>query len=92
MIYSFRLRDITSIIIVALSIRVILILIGHYLDVYLMIMPGTVGTHWHIGIQEIGTFIGFIGLFTYVVLTSLSKVPLIQKNHPLILESKHHHI
>ena len=70
----------------------ILILIGHYLDVYLMIMPGTVGTHWHIGIQEIGTFIGFIGLFTYVVLTSLSKVPLIQKNHPLILESKHHHI
>ena len=41
---------------------------------------------------EIGTFIGYIGLFTYVVLSSLSRVPLVQKNHPLILESKHHHI
>ena len=70
----------------------ILILIGHYLDVFIMVMPGTVGTHWHIGIIEIGTFIGYIGFFTYVVLTSLSKVPLVQKNHPLILESKHHHI
>ena len=70
----------------------ILILIGHYIDVYVMIMPGTVGTHWHIGLVEIGTFIGYIGLFTYVVLSSLSRVPLVQKNHPLILESKHHHI
>ena len=70
----------------------IFILIGHYIDVYVMIMPGTVGTHWHIGLVEIGTFIGYIGLFTYVVLSSLSRVPLVQKNHPLILESKHHHI
>ena len=55
-------------------------------------MPGTVGTHWHLGIVEIGTFIGFIGLFTYIVLSGLSRVPLTQKNHPMILESKHHHI
>ena len=40
----------------------ILILIGHYLDTYIMVMPGTVGTHWHLGVVEIGTFIGFIGL------------------------------
>ena len=70
----------------------ILILIGHYLDVYIMVMPGTVGTHWHLGVVEIGTFIGFIGFFTYIVLNGLSKVPLVQKNHPMLLESKHHHI
>jgi len=70
----------------------ILILIGHYLDVYIMIMPGTVGTHWHLGIVEIGTLFGFIGLFTYVVLSGLSRVELVQKNHPMLLESKHHHI
>ena len=70
----------------------VLILLGHFIDVYNMIMPGTVGTHWHFGFVELGTFLGYIGLFSYVVLSSLSKVPLIQKNHPMIVESKHHHI
>ena len=42
----------------------ILILIGHFIDVFVMIMPGTVGTHWHLGFVEIGTFLGYIGFFT----------------------------
>ena len=70
----------------------ILILLGHFIDVFVMIMPGTVGTHWHLGFVEIGTFLGYIGFFTYVVLNTLSKAPLSQKNHPMLIESKHHHI
>ncbi|MDC0189476.1 quinol:cytochrome C oxidoreductase [Flavobacteriales bacterium] len=70
----------------------ILILIGHYIDVFVMIMPGTVGTHWHLGFVEIGVFLGYIGFFTYIVLSNLSKVALQPKNHPMLIESKHHHI
>lgn len=70
----------------------ILILIGHYIDVFVMIMPGTVGTHWHLGFVEIGVFLGYIGFFTYVVLSNLGKVELQPKNHPMLIESKHHHI
>ena len=70
----------------------ILILIGHFIDVFIMVMPGTVGTHWHFGFVEIGTFLGYLGFFTFIVLKSLSSVPLDQKNHPMLIESKHHHI
>ena len=70
----------------------ILILIGHFIDVFVMVMPGTVGVHWHLGFIEIGTFLGYLGFFTFVVLRSLSSVPLDQKNHPMLIESNHHHI
>lgn len=70
----------------------ILILIGHFIDAFVMVMPGTVGTHWHLGFIEIGTFLGYLGFFTFVILTTLSKVPLSQKNHPMLIESEHHHI
>ena len=30
----------------------ILILLGHYMDIYNMVMPGTVGTQWSIGLPE----------------------------------------
>ena len=45
----------------------ILILIGHFIDAFIMIMPGTVGTHWHLGFIEIGTFLGYLGFFIFVV-------------------------
>lgn len=66
--------------------------IGHWIDAFLMIMPGTVGSHYHIGIPEIGTTCFFAGLFIWVVFNSLSKAPLVAKNHPMLEESLHHHI
>ena len=57
-----------------------------------MVMPGTVGSHWHFGFLEIGTFIGFLGLFLFTVFRSLAKAPLVVKNHPFLDESKHLHI
>ena len=66
----------------------IIILIGHYIDVFNMIMPATVGDQWFIGVPEISGILFFSGLFIYVVFNSLSKVPLEPSGDPLIKESE----
>jgi hypothetical protein len=71
----------------------IVVLLGHWVDYYQMIMPGAVEDgHNGFSIVEIGTAIGFVGLFTFTVLSALSKKPLIAKNHPLLQESLHHQL
>ncbi|HLV46993.1 MAG TPA: hypothetical protein VKY32_08140 [Flavobacterium sp.] len=67
------------------------ILVGHYLDFFNMIMPGTVGGSWTIGIAEVGSILFFGGLFIYVGFNAISKAPLLAKNDPYIEESKHFH-
>lgn len=69
----------------------IVILCGHYVDFFNMIMPATVGDQWFIGAGEIGAILFFLGLFIFVVFTALTKVPLLAKRNPLIEESKHFH-
>lgn len=74
-----------------LTIITLIVFMGHWFDVFTLIMPGTVGAEWNIGITEIGLFLGFLGLFVFVVLSSLAKAPLLVKNHPYLEESLHHH-
>ena len=74
-----------------ISIAGIVILFGHYIDFYVMIMPSTVGDQWSIGVGELGALAFFLGLFIFIVFTALTKAPLMPKNHPLIEESKHFH-
>ena len=69
----------------------IVILAGHYVDLFVLVMPGTVGTSWFIGIPEIGALLFFFGLFIYVVFSALTKAPLLVKNNPFVKESKHFH-
>jgi len=69
----------------------IFILLGHYLDIYVMVMPATVGESWFIGMPEIGSFMLFAGLFLLVIFNSISKAPLLPKGDPFIGESKHFH-
>ncbi len=69
----------------------ILILAGHYMDIYNMIMPSTVGDQWSIGIPEIGSVLFFAGLFIFWVFTALTKAPLQPKRNPFIEESRHFH-
>lgn len=69
----------------------IIILFGHWLDFFVMIMPGTVHEKWNIGFIEIGTTLVFLSIFLHSVYRGLSKGKLIDKNHPLIDESSHHH-
>jgi hypothetical protein len=68
----------------------LVIFFGHWLDVFVMVMPGTVKQHWQFGLLEIGMFLMFLGLFIFVVLRELSKAPLVPKNHPYLEESIHH--
>ncbi len=69
----------------------IIILIGHYINVYVMVMPATVGESWFIGIPEISAVLLFAGLFVFIVFNSLTKAPLLVKGNPFIKESKHYH-
>lgn len=69
----------------------IVILLGHYLDIYNMVMPATVGTQWFIGLPEISSILFFLGLFIYVVFTALTKAPLEPKRNPFIHESEQFH-
>lgn len=61
----------------------------HYLDVFMLVTPGVSKSHWHFGFIEIGMFLGFLGLFIFVVFNSLSKAPIMVKNHPFLDESLH---
>ena len=70
----------------------VIVLIGHWCNIFLMIVPGVLKENWHIGFIEIGMFAGFLGLFLLIVNKALTKAPLFTKNHPFADESIHHHI
>lgn len=69
----------------------IVVLIGHYIDVFLLVMPSTVGPYWYFGIPEIAGICFFLGLFIFVVGTALAKVSLRPIGDPFILESENYH-
>jgi pilus assembly protein TadC len=69
----------------------IVILFGHYLDIYNMVMPATVGKSWFIGVPEISAILFFGGLFMFIVFNALTKAPLLAKRNPFIKESQHFH-
>lgn len=68
----------------------VIIIFGHWIDLYQQVMPGTYGK-FHIGFIEIGTFLGFAGMFAWVVGKSLTRAPLVARNHPYLEECLHHH-
>lgn len=69
----------------------LVILLGHYIDIFNMIMPATVGDRWFIGIPEIGSILLFAGLFIFVVFTALTKAPLLVQRYPYRKESEDFH-
>lgn len=44
------------------------------------------------GLLEIGTFLGFLGLFLFVALSALTKAKLTPEHDPYLEESLHHHV
>jgi hypothetical protein len=77
-------RSMTVITLVAL-----LLIPGQYLDLYLQVMPGTVGEPVF-GLIEAGTFLGYAGLFILAVAYALSRAPLVPSSHPYLSESMEH--
>ncbi|MBX2817398.1 MAG: hypothetical protein KTR24_15425 [Saprospiraceae bacterium] len=109
----------------SLTVITIVLILGHWLDYFLMLKPGILHTahevlghdaahhaadhahgaaeHAHHashmvagftlpGFLEIGTFIGFAGLFAFFFLRQLTKAPLVSYRDPYIDESLHHHV
>ncbi|WP_109832303.1 quinol:cytochrome C oxidoreductase [Reichenbachiella versicolor] len=69
-----------------------IVLIGHWIDFYLMVTPGTLKENGGFGLLEVGLFMVFAAAFLFVMLRALAKHPLIAKNHPMMGETLHHHI
>lgn len=69
----------------------LLIVFFHWTDTFLLIIPGAVGGSWGLGGIEIGMFLAFASFFTFWILRSLSKAPLLAKNHALLEEGLHFH-
>ena len=70
----------------------VVVLIGHWIDFYLMITPGVMKYDGGFGFTEIGVALIFLAAFVWVFKSNLAKHPLIAKNHPTLQESLHHHI
>jgi hypothetical protein len=73
----------------AITLVIIILIIGQYIDLFGQVIPGTTG-NMKFGWIEAGIFIGYAGLFSLVVATALSKTSLIPRNHPYLEESLNH--
>jgi hypothetical protein len=70
---------------------VILLIAGQWIDLYLQIVPGVTGVN-NFGYIEIGTFLGYSGLFALIITRALSSAALVPKNHPYLGECLDHHL
>jgi hypothetical protein len=75
-----------------LAVMSLIILFGHWLDAYLLVNPGVLYDHGHLSWVHVGTMLGFVGWFIYVVFSTLAKAPLVPVQHPYKDESIHHEI
>ncbi|PWG06093.1 quinol:cytochrome C oxidoreductase [Polaribacter aquimarinus] len=69
----------------------LVILAGHYVDVFVMVMPATVGAQWSFGIPELSSLLFFLGIFIYATFSSFAKASPIPKGNPFLEESEHFH-
>lgn len=67
----------------------ILLLIGHWLDLYIMGFPRVVSIR-SIGPLEVLIALGYAAGFFLITARALSRVPLVAKNDPYLSESVHH--
>lgn len=70
----------------------LIIIGGHWVDVYIMVTAGSMGPTAHIGLLEIGMALTALSIFILVILRNLTKAPLTPVNHPFLDESIHHEI
>ncbi|MGE5107334.1 MAG: hypothetical protein ACM3H8_07305 [Sphingobacteriales bacterium] len=75
----------------------VVLLFGHWLDFYQMIMPGPLKDEPNSGntiglfIFDLGVAAGFVGLIILITGKNLTKASLLPKNHPFVKESIVHH-
>jgi hypothetical protein len=74
-----------------LTMMCVLIIFGHWLDFYQMVMPGVSPGGVPFILADLGIAMGFVGLIMFLTVRALAKAPLIPKNHPFLKESIIHH-
>jgi hypothetical protein len=65
----------------------VILIIGHWLDYWLLIMPAGAGEKSTIGVFEICMTLIYACIFVFIVLRSLAQRPLVVKNDPFLKES-----
>jgi hypothetical protein len=73
------------------TLTAIMIIFGHWIDVFQMVMPGTLHGHAELGFFEFGSAAFFVGVIMWGVGRYISKNSLLAKNHPFMKESIIHH-
>jgi hypothetical protein len=76
------------------SLMAVLIIFGHWIDLYQMVMPGTIKESAHayqVMPVSLGVAALFIGLIMFFVGKYFTKNELVAKNHPFLKESMIHH-
>lgn len=70
------------------------ILLGRFLDLFILIVPGVCGESWDAGmlIMGLGLFGVFGAIFLFVVFRALGQANLVASNHPYLEESLHHDV
>lgn len=69
----------------------VIVIIGHILDYFNMVYPGTVGAYWRtpeVFLLVVGAVLFLTGAFIFAVMTMLSKMKLLPEGNPFLHESK----
>ncbi len=69
----------------------VVIIFGHWIDFYQMVIASISKEHVELGLFDFGVAAGFIGLIMWATGNALSKHSLINRNHPFLKESIVHH-
>ena len=67
------------------------VIFGHAVDYFNMVMPGTVGPYWNnlpMALLVLGSFVFVVGVFVFTVMTALSKLKLMPTGNPYYHESE----
>jgi len=75
---------------VAIMVRVsVFVLVGRWLDLYIMIMPPFAGAVPVLGVWEVGLVLGAVGAFSLLMFRALEQAPVIPVRDPYLAESLH---
>jgi len=73
------------------TVLAVVIIFGHWLDFFQMVHPGISNDHVPMMLYDLGIGLGFVGIIMFVTGRTLSKHPMVAKNHPFFKESVIHH-
>lgn len=74
-----------------LTVMAVLIIFGHWLDFYQMVFPAISPNKVPFILGDMGVGLFFVGIIMFVTGRTLSRFPLVAKNHPFVKESVIHH-